>query len=227
MEKLEAQPHLARPTVKEADRGNTELVIPKSEDIKAAFDCDPDAASDDLKAKMEFFLNVVFPSIEPKMMKADMWLARNCNHMEWFGQRWPVEVAMGMAFLDHFSDQANIKHNKGIINGVEEDSQTQADKKKKGKMQSKEVVKKMETELLQNKKHCAQLLMNVAGFDQRMLQWDKQCCEARELAANETAPRLANHVPPPLGRAAPHNEFEGSFLECVTGQAAGAGVAAV
>lgn len=222
---MEAQPHLAHPKVKEADRENTELVIPKSEDIKAAFDCDPDAASDDLKAKMEFFLNVVFPSIEPKMMKADMWLARNCNHMEWFGQRWPVEVSMGMAFLDHFSDQANIKHNKGI-HGAEENSPTQADKKKKGKMQSKEVVRKMETELLQNKKHCAQL-MKVAGFDQRMLQWDKQCCEARELAANETALRLANHVPPPLGRAAPHNEFEGSFLECVTGQATGAGVAAV
>ena len=92
---------LACPPVEEAHSQRKELVIPTSDDIKTALECaDPSQADSDMTDHMEFFLNVVFPAIEPKVMKAELWLARSCSHLEWFGpQRWAVEVATGMIFL--------------------------------------------------------------------------------------------------------------------------------
>lgn len=201
-----------------------EVVIPKSADIKRALACvDPDGADDGLAEKMEFFLNVVLPAIDPRMQKAELWLATNCSHVEWFGaQQWTVEVATGMVLLDHFSNLGNITHNLGIAGdddsageeeGASNEEAAPTTKKKKQKMHTKTLEQQLESEILRNQNHCRGLV-GKPDFEARMLKWDKRCCKEREKAANETAPRLANHVPP-LSGAADNNEFDGSFLDCV------------
>lgn len=202
------------PLVEAAHTDKKELVIPTSADIKRALNCaDPSQADSELTDHMEFFLNVVFPAIEPKVMKAELWLARSCSHLRWFGpQRWAVEVATGMVFLDHFSDTDNIKHNVGIPE-QEGPQTTKPVNKKKRKMQTAKLLHGLETKILENKEHCERLVM-AEGFADRMLQWDRKCCKERYEKAQETAPRLENHVPPPLG-AANNNPFEGSFLACL------------
>ena len=145
------------PPVETAHTNQKELVIPTSDDIKRALTCpDPSEADSEMTNHMEFFLNVVFPAIEPKVMRAELWHARGCSHLEWFGpQRWTVEVATGMVFLDHFSDTENIKHNIGITEQQQEGTQTtKAPGKKKKKMQTTQVMHELEGEILQNKEDC-------------------------------------------------------------------------
>ena len=183
------------------------LVIPGSSDIMKALECaDPTKAQRELQDKMEFFLNVVFPAIDPKMARADLWLARDCNHIQWFGQqRWPVEMAMGMILLDSFSDTGNIEHNAGITEEGQE-------RKRRKKMQTDELTQKLETQILDYKEKCCKLLLK-PGFVDKMKEWDKLCCKKREREANDTAPKLANHVPPMKFELGPIDSIhEGSFM---------------
>lgn len=170
------------------------------ESVKRAMKAKPeDIGEDNLEDSdaLSFFLNVVIPAVEPKVNKR--W-TNEMTHLEFFGNSYPYEFALGMMLMEHYSGTDNVLHNQGMLdeNGLlrQKDDVLKPERKKRKKMETSKVIIDVENSYYQSL-HEIQEMMLDPHFKVRMEAWDRKLCSNRctPRESNTTIANRENTVP--------------------------------
>jgi hypothetical protein len=88
--------------------------FPSRDQIMEAFLLqEPDKSTAEQQEAMNMFLNIVYPSIDPFLVK--MQKPQRTTHLAYFGKTYVYEIAFAFNLTSKLSDPANVLHNAGIV----------------------------------------------------------------------------------------------------------------
>lgn len=156
---------------------------------------DPNRASEQVQLAMTFFLNTVFPAIEPKLLRPQNWEMMLTTHISFFADQYEIEAATALLLMKHFCNTFNIYYNLGWKNEggemIPEEHRTKPSARKRRKTVGKDVTPLQIMDDLTNFIEKMERLRKEAGFVERMQRWDEHCCAKRGVEVIDRIPRVS------------------------------------